>query len=59
MTATISDLTGSIVGSACVIHQRKPELVAQEIRRLMEENGVCAPARECMVLRLCTSASIA
>ena len=36
----ISDPTGSIVGSACVIHQRKPELVAQEIRRLMEENTV-------------------
>ena len=29
------------------------------VPKLMELKGICAPARECMVLRLCTSASIA
>jgi len=36
----ISDLTCSITGTAAVIHQYSREKVAQEIRRLIAENGV-------------------
>ena len=39
--------------------KRRARMKISEQKRLREEKGVCAPARLCMVLRLCSSASIA
>jgi putative Holliday junction resolvase len=36
----ISDLTGSIVGTTLVIHQRNADKAAEEIRALVEKHGV-------------------